>query len=142
MATAEDLVTEAWAWVGTPFAWQASLKGVGCDCKGLVWGVARELGLSEAESFHARVADYGSRVPLALLKQGMAATFAPSPAPSLGDVLLMRVAGRAQHLAIHAGDRVIHTYSSGPRQVISTPLAVALRAWPLDSAWRFKSLEG
>ena len=31
------------AWCGTPYRHQASRKGVGCDCLGLVRGVYREL---------------------------------------------------------------------------------------------------
>ena len=36
-----DIVAEARAWIGTPYRHQASLKGVGCDCLGLVRGVWR-----------------------------------------------------------------------------------------------------
>jgi NlpC/P60 family putative phage cell wall peptidase len=32
---------EARAWIGTPDRHQASLKGMGCDCLGLVRGVWR-----------------------------------------------------------------------------------------------------
>ncbi len=33
------------SWIGTPFHHGASLKGVGCDCYGLIVGVARDMGL-------------------------------------------------------------------------------------------------
>ena len=33
------------SWIGTPFHHGASLKGVGCDCYGLIVGAAREQGL-------------------------------------------------------------------------------------------------
>ena len=36
---AERIVAEALEWVGTPYRHQGSLKGVGCDCLGLVRGV-------------------------------------------------------------------------------------------------------
>lgn len=36
-------------WIGTPYHHQASLKGVGCDCLGLVRGVYRELCGAEPE---------------------------------------------------------------------------------------------
>lgn len=141
MTTAADVVAEAWEWRGTPFHWQASLKQVGADCKGLVAGVARELGLPEAASLYAAIADYGPRVPVALLKRGLAETLVRVDDPQPGDVLLMTIGGKPQHLGIHAGDKVIHTYNGGPKQVIDTRLLVALRVWPLDSAWRFASLE-
>ena len=35
------IVAEARSWIGTPYRHQASLKGVGCDCLGLVRGVWR-----------------------------------------------------------------------------------------------------
>lgn len=139
--TGADIVAEARSWLGTAFHWQASLKGVGADCKGLVWGVARELGLPEAQSLYASTADYGAKVPAALLKRGLGETFLRVADPRPGDVLLMKPGGVAQHLAIHAGETVIHTYSTGPRCVVETPIRAALRAWPLDSAWRFPSLE-
>lgn len=139
--TRADLVAAARGWIGTPFRWQASLKGVGADCKGLVWGVARELGLPEAASVHAAVADYGAVVPVAALRRGLAETLARTPFAEPGDVLLLTIRGAPQHLAIHAGAALIHTYNGGPRQVIASPLAPALRLWPLHSAWRFPSLE-
>lgn len=39
MVTREEIVAEARTWLGTPYAHQASLKGVGCDCLGLIRGV-------------------------------------------------------------------------------------------------------
>lgn len=37
------VVAAARSWLGTPYAHQASLRGVGCDCLGLVRGLWREL---------------------------------------------------------------------------------------------------
>jgi cell wall-associated NlpC family hydrolase len=34
-----DIVEEARSWLGTPYHHQAALKGVGCDCIGLLRGV-------------------------------------------------------------------------------------------------------
>src|SRR3954451_5564191 len=39
--TRTAIVAEARAWIGTRYRHQASLKGVGCDCLGLVRGVWR-----------------------------------------------------------------------------------------------------
>jgi NlpC/P60 family putative phage cell wall peptidase len=36
------IITLAKTWLGTPYCHQASLKGVGCDCLGLIRGVWRE----------------------------------------------------------------------------------------------------
>ena len=39
--TRSIIVAETRSWIGTPYRHQASLKGVGCDCLGLVRGVWR-----------------------------------------------------------------------------------------------------
>ncbi len=44
MTTREQVITQAREWIGTPFQHQARVKGVACDCLGLVIGVCRELG--------------------------------------------------------------------------------------------------
>lgn len=41
--TAAMIVAEAVGWIGTPYRHQAGLKGVGCDCIGLVLGVWRSV---------------------------------------------------------------------------------------------------
>lgn len=38
----EEIVSAARTWLGTPYHHQASVKGVGCDCVGLIRGVWRE----------------------------------------------------------------------------------------------------
>ncbi len=47
--TRDDVVRLARAWVGTPYHHQASVRGLGTDCLGLVRGVWRELCGREAE---------------------------------------------------------------------------------------------
>src|SRR5215470_3685481 len=46
---ATDIITLARGWIGTPYRHQASLKGVGCDCLGLLRGVWPELHGEEPE---------------------------------------------------------------------------------------------
>lgn len=138
MSLGEAVWAEALAWKGTPFVWQASVKRVGCDCKGLLVGVARDLGRPEADSLPARISDYGSRVPVAALKAGLAELFDRARTPEVGDILLLNFAGHPQHLAIFGGATVIHTYNRGPRQVIEQSFAVVARHWPVDSIWRWR----
>jgi NlpC/P60 family putative phage cell wall peptidase len=38
-----EIVAAARGWIGTPYRRQAALKGVGCDCLGLLIGVWREV---------------------------------------------------------------------------------------------------
>lgn len=137
----EMVAAEARTWVGTPFHWQASQKGVGCDCKGLVWGVARNLGFPEAETFYASVADYrpDRPIPAALLKEGMAAVFDRAEDIRPGDVLLLRVKGKAQHLAIAVSEtRAVHAQIGLKDWVKEINLRALLKACPLDSVWRWR----
>lgn len=138
----EMIVAEARAWIGTPFKWQASLKGVGADCKGLVVGVARGCGLPEAASVHAAMqGDWRRRVDARLLLEGMKATFRRVTEPLPGDVLLLRLAGKPQHLAIlTAPNRMVHTYGLGPDRVIEVPFTSCWKS-ALHSAWTWPSLE-
>jgi len=46
---ATDVERIARSWIGTPYVHQASVKGVGCDCLGLLRGVWRELVGAEPE---------------------------------------------------------------------------------------------
>ena len=48
VCTREALLAEARTWVGTPYHGHAALKGVGCDCIGLVIGVLKNVGLLSA----------------------------------------------------------------------------------------------
>lgn len=136
----ERVVAEAREWIGTKFHAQASVKGVGCDCKGLVWGVARELGLPEANTFHAQVADYDltKKDFGAPLKAGMAEVFVPVDEMIPGDVLLLTVHGKPGHLAIVTENgRAIHAQIAPNDRVKETTLRALLKMCPLDSVWRW-----
>jgi NlpC/P60 family putative phage cell wall peptidase len=41
----QAIIAEAKTWIGTRFHHMASLKGAGCDCLGLIYGVYRAVGL-------------------------------------------------------------------------------------------------
>lgn len=45
-----EIVAAARSWIGTPYRHQASLKGVGCDCLGLLRGIWRDLFGAEPEA--------------------------------------------------------------------------------------------
>lgn len=141
MTRGELVAAEAREWLGTKFVWQASQKQVGCDCKGLLWGVARELGFPEAESLYAKVADYSPKrpVPSALLKEGFASIFDLVETPQLGDVLLVRLGGKASHIGIISAEgRVIHAQIGPKDWVKETRLEALLKKFPLDSIWRWR----
>jgi NlpC/P60 family putative phage cell wall peptidase len=99
-----DIVAEARAWIGTPYRHQASLKGVGCDCLGLVRGVWRAVIGDEPQAAPAYSRDWAEasgEESLALAAR--AHLIEIEPAQFLpGDVLLFRYRERypAKHAAI------------------------------------------
>lgn len=137
------VAAEAREWIRTPFVWGQAQKGKGCDCKGLVWGVARELGFPEAETFYATFSGYrvDRPVPCDLLKEGMAAIFDRVDEIAPGDVLLLKAHGRPQHLAIALGsESAVHAQIAPKDWVKEASLRALLKICPLDSVWRWRSV--
>lgn len=142
----EMIAAEALTWIGTPVRWEASVKGAGCDCRGLVAGVARALGMPEGDAIEARIGGYARRIDEAALLAGLDRVLArrlhPEP-PHIGDVLAFRIMGKVQHLAICTeGDcsgraRMIHAYAGEPAQVVDVPLGRFWRA-RLAGIWRWR----
>ncbi len=131
----EQIAAEALEWIGTPFVWQARLKHVGCDCKGLVAGVAKACGRAEGDSLEALRGDYSSKVPHLDLKAGLRRLFDRVSDIQPGDILLMRIGREAIHLGIAISDRqMVHCYSTGPQKVIQA----AIGGGRLDSIWRWR----
>lgn len=115
MTQRSQIVQMARSWIGTPYLHQASLRGVGCDCLGLVRGVWRDVYGAEPEEIgpytpdwaeatrQERLADAGFRhlMPVAV------AEFAA------GDVLLFRWRANvpAKHCAIATSrNTMIHAH--------------------------------
>ena len=115
------IVSSARDWIGTPYRHQASLKGRGCDCLGLVRGVWRALYGAEPEAAPAYRADWaetGGRETLLEAARWHLVEIDLSQARP-GDVLLFRMTPEAciKHCAIlseaRPGDperRMIHAY--------------------------------
>lgn len=141
------IIAAARAWIGTPYLHQASCRGAGTDCLGLVRGVWRDLYGREPEAPPPYTPDWAEAPGEDGLRETMAegarrhlAEIAPDEAGA-GDVVLfrMRPRGPAKHAAILSGEaRMIHAYSG--RAVVET----ALTAWwrtKLAYAFRFPKLE-
>ena len=98
------ILAEAHDWIGTPYIHQASVKGAGCDCLGLVRGVWRVLYGAEPQTAPAYTPDWAEREGAETLydaaRQHMGAVALDAVAP--GDVLLFRMHARApmKHVAI------------------------------------------
>ena len=104
VVTRAGIVAEARSWIGTPYRHQASLKGVGCDCLGLVRGVWRALYGVEPERVPAYAPDWAEAAKLESLADAAARYLTPVSldAWARGDVLLFRwrIGFVAKHAAI------------------------------------------
>ncbi|MFA5120013.1 NlpC/P60 family protein [Zavarzinia sp.] len=117
--SAEAIIAAARAWAGTPYRHQGSLRGVGCDCLGLVRGVWRELYGGEPELPPAYGPDWAEarrQETLAEAARRHLEEIAPDVAAA-GDVLLFAYGPGlpAKHCAIKTGPaRMIHAYQAHP----------------------------
>ncbi len=115
MSTRDAIVAAARGWIGTPYRHQASLRGVGCDCLGLVRGVWREVIGPEPESPPAYAPDWAAAGAEDALLQAGARHFAriAADAYQAGDVLLFRFRDNlpAKHVGIAtAPGRMVHAH--------------------------------
>jgi len=109
-----DIINEARSWVGTPYHHQGRLKGIGCDCVGLVIGVAQRFGISQFDT-----SDYG-RIPdpvrmKALLDEHLDVVPVDDHQP--GDIGWIRFVKDPQHLVIFSDCGIIHSYANARKCV-------------------------
>lgn len=137
--TRTTIVAETRSWIGTPYRHQASLKGVGCDCLGLVRGVWRAVYGAEPERTPAYSPDWAEAAKIESLAAAASRHF---PAVALtdfapGDLLLFR--WRAGFVAKHAAivtapDCMVHAHDG------AAVTEVAITSWwrrRLAYAFRF-----
>ena len=111
------IVTAARAWLGTPYVHQASARGAGSDCLGLVRGVFRDLYGFEPEAPPPYTPDWNEANAAAEpLLTAARRHLVPSDAAMLapGQVLIFRIMrdGPAKHCGIVSyDDRFIHAYA-------------------------------
>lgn len=109
--TADDIITTARTAIGAPFRHQGrSLRGL--DCVGLLVFICWHLGVSVADQ-----EGYPERPSNGLLEGVFAEHVASGVLLRIevtkmqsGDFLMMRFVREPQHLAILAGDTIIHSY--------------------------------
>lgn len=128
----ELIVSAARLWIGTPYRHQASCRGAGADCLGLLRGVWRELKGVEPETTPPYTPDWAEAGTAEQLLDAARRNLIPlRRAEALpGDVLVLRMidAGVAKHIGILAqavrGHRtLIHAYSG--HGVVESPLTPA-----------------
>lgn len=140
MTLPERIVAEARGWIGTPYLHQASVKGAGADCLGLLRGVWREVLGAEPEPVPPYTADWAEpdRREVLLEAGGRLLIAKPIGQAAAGDVLLfrMRESSIAKHLGIQSSTgsaaAFIHAYTQ--HGVIESPLSLP---WERRIAARF-----
>lgn len=145
MTIAEKALVEAREWIGTPYQHQASVKGVGTDCLGLLRGIWRTVYGAEPEAVPAYTEDWAEpdhrEVLLEAACRWLTAKSLTQKAP--GDVLLfrMRDGSIAKHLGLQSRigshPQFIHSYTG--HGVIESSLS---QPWQRRIAARFCFPEG
>ncbi len=149
MRDPERIVAEARGWIGTPYRHQASLKGVGCDCLGLLRGIWRALHGPEPEAVPPYAASWAESAspgtdPLAEAARRHLVPVEVALAayePRAGEVLLFSFRAHlpARHCAIATGaGTMIHAHDG------AAVTEVALTGWwrrHLTHVFRFPGIE-
>lgn len=126
-----SIVAQARTWLGTPFAHQGRIKGVGVDCGGLLLCVGRELGMNIDEPPVYSMSPAPEIFPSMLGRHCvMVARVAMRP----GDLLHFAFAGEPRHLGIATNIGVIHAWAKPGRVVEHRMDAVWMRR--LRGVWR------
>lgn len=120
-----QMAFQARTWLETPFVHQGRSKHTGCDCLGLLIGVATELQLYSRQGMPLSACDnntYGMATESYQLYQQLSTHLYQSSVPDSGKVLLFNIAGNASHLAIlapyaYGGLSMIHAYSVAEKVV-------------------------
>lgn len=113
------VIETARSWIGTPYVHQASLRGAGCDCLGLLRGIWRDINGAEPEAVPAYAPDWDEAQGSEALWQAARRHLRPKEPgqEAEGDVLLfrMRAGAVAKHLGLQSTvgpqARFIHSYS-------------------------------
>ncbi|MEI9995689.1 MAG: hypothetical protein WDM91_13925 [Rhizomicrobium sp.] len=130
-----DIVQLARGWLGTPYVHQASVKGAGCDCLGLLRGVWRERHGAEPEAPPPYSPDWAEADPRETLYTALARHLRPVPLRDIapGDVALFRMVPRGP--AKHCG---LVAEQGGALTLIHARQNRRVSEEPFTSAWRRK----
>lgn len=145
MTQGEEIVGAARRWIGTPYRHQASSRGSGADCLGLIRGVWREILGSEPQILPAYTPDWAEPNGEEVLLGAAIKWLRPKERSQHcnGDVIIfrMRQASIAKHLAFAAYrdglPTMIHAYSG--HGVCETPLSAP---WQRKIAGRYLFPQG
>jgi NlpC/P60 family putative phage cell wall peptidase len=129
----DRIVAEARTWIGTRWGHQKMIKGVRCDCFGVVRASVEAATGLRYEGIH----NYPHRPHAPTLIKGLNTYFTRISTNEMqpGDILLFKIDNNPQHLAIKTDKGMIHSYAVGPRKVEEVSFA---DPWVerLVGAWR------
>lgn len=144
MSAREEVVERARHWLGTPYRHQASMKGEGADCLGLIRGLWRETMGAEPEALPPYSPDWAEVEGGERLLEAARRWLREIPLESArtGDVVLFRMSDGVpvKHCGVLSADgppeaRIIHAYWG--RSVVESWMGpwwrrrmVAAFAWP------------
>ncbi|MGR3435037.1 MAG: NlpC/P60 family protein [Shimia sp.] len=117
-------VAAARAWIGTPYRHQASVRGAGADCLGLVRGVFRDLHGTEPAPVPAYTPCWGEVDGEELLWRAARDLLVPAEAhPGAVILFRMREGAIAKHLGVLTvpGRAFVHAYER--HGVVESPLS-------------------
>ncbi len=145
MHPVELVASTARSWLGTPWRHQAAMKGLGCDCVGLVRGVGVECGFMtdpvEEESRPFRGYSVVPHPPT--MKRGLDLFLCRLPSirdARQGDVLWFRIGGRPQHLGILVDNGGLMVHAAVGHGVIEHLIDPQKWAKLAVAAWRFPGI--
>ncbi|WP_439124937.1 peptidase [Marivita sp.] len=124
-----DIVAIARCWIGTPYVHQASLRGAGADCLGLLRGVWRALYGQEPGFIPAYSPDWSEPQGEEVLWRALSARMLAKPldVDAGGDVILFRMRDRsvAKHLGLQArvGETASFVHAYAGHGVLETSLS-------------------
>lgn len=131
------IVAQTRGWIGTPYHHQASLRGIGVDCIGLVRGIFRDVVGTETEVIPCYGPDWaevtGEETLIAAARRHLVET--PVHAARSGDVLIFRYRDRylAKHAAILIGS---NTSPLSTASIIHAIEGARVCEVPLSPWWR------
>lgn len=135
------VVEAARGWIGTPYRHQASCRGAGCDCLGLVRGIWRDCFGPEPEAVPPYSMDWSEASGQEALWHAADRLLEAKPISHVapGDVILfrMRQGSVAKHLGVQAQigtvPTFIHAYTG--HSVVESPLS---QPWARRIVARFR----
>jgi NlpC/P60 family putative phage cell wall peptidase len=124
LVTRAEILAAARRWIGTPYVHQASCKGAGCDCLGLLRGVWRDLYGQEPEAPPPYTPDWAERYRAETLRDAAARHLVPITVEEAGpgDVLLFAFGEHlpAKHCALlttaikDPAPKILHAHENLP----------------------------